>query len=89
MIRHSVYSIINDRTGEEEDCVAEARFPLRIKDAVIGSGLAIGGVLYMLVKAFKYGAEKLDEGQTKTMNKLGLISDSGNIDSDDVSRKDH
>lgn len=85
MIRHSVYSIINDRTGEKEDCIAEARFPLKVKDAVIGSGLAVGGVLYMLVKAFKYGAEKLDEGQYKTMNKLGLISDSDNVDSDDVS----
>ena len=71
MIRYSNSYIRNNETGE--DVEAKAHFPLKVRDAVIGGGLAVGGVLYMLVKAFKFGAQRFDEGHTQTLTDLGLL----------------
>lgn len=77
MIRWCNYSIKSNETGESRDVAAEARFPLKVKDAVIGGGLAVGGIAYMLVKAFKFGAERFDKGETKAMLDLGIIKSDG------------
>ena len=73
MIQYSGVKLTNKETNEDKVATATAYFPLKLKDAAIGAGLTLGGIFYMLVKAFKYGAEKYDDGYYDTLNDLGLI----------------
>lgn len=66
---------IGNFDGEQKDIIVKSAAPNTLKDALIGGGLVLAGVIYLTVSAFKHGVDKHDEAEIQTMKDLGLLKD--------------
>jgi hypothetical protein len=62
-------------TGEKQDIIVEAAAPNKLKDIVIGGGMALVGIIYLTYTAFRNGAKAHEAAEFKTMEDLGLLGE--------------
>lgn len=75
MFKFKFGSIRNVDTMESKELVLNALNRNNIRDFLIGSGIALVGMAYIAVSAFKNGADEYDKTQYDTFDSLGLILD--------------
>lgn len=62
----------NPKTGKRENVVVSGS-PVNVKDICVGTILIVSGVVYMVRKAFRRGAEAYHLGETKALIKIGCL----------------
>lgn len=65
--------ITNPKTGRSKVIAVSSLNRKNIRDFLIGTTIAVVGVAYAAVSAFKNGAVAYDEEGIKTMYSLGLV----------------
>lgn len=65
--------VVNPETGENREVEVSMLKPNTIKDGVIGCGIIAVGAAYLMMTAFRHGADKYDEADTKALVDCGLI----------------
>ena len=66
-------TITNTQTGESMDVVTETNEPVSKKDILIGGGLIIGGVWWLVKSAFRNGCKEYQQAEFNTLDALHLI----------------
>ena len=61
--------------GTIKDIVVKSATPNKFKDMLIGGGIVLVGIAYLTTTAFRYGSEKFEEAEYKTMVDLGIIDE--------------
>ena len=61
--------------GTIKDIVVKSATPNKFKDMLIGGGIVLVGIAYLTTTAFRYGSEKFEEAEYKTMVNLGIINE--------------
>lgn len=67
---------IETGAGKRQNIVVKAAAPNGLKDAMIGGGMVMAGIIYLTYTAFKHGAKAFDKAETITMEELGLLGES-------------
>lgn len=73
MIKFNTHQYLTNMDGVTKDIIVKAPLPNKIKDAFIGGGLVLAGIVYLTSTAFRYGTEMFDEAETETMRDLHII----------------
>lgn len=66
---------LKNMAGTTKDIVVKAATPNKFKDMLIGGGIVLVGIAYLTTTAFRYGSEKFEEAEYKTMIDLGIINE--------------
>lgn len=66
---------LTNMEGTIKDIVVKAATPNKFKDILIGGGIVLVGIAYLTTTAFRYGSEKFEEAEYKTMVDLGIIKE--------------
>ena len=66
---------LKNMEGTIKDIVVKSATPNKFKDMLIGGGIVLVGIAYLTTTAFRYGSEKFDEAEYKTMVDLGIINE--------------
>ena len=66
------YGSITNMAGETKNIEVVNKL-IPIKDYIIGIGIITTGVIYMLSKSFKYGADSFEQAEFNTMKDLHII----------------
>ena len=66
---------LENMAGTTKDIVVKAATPNKFKDMLIGGGIVLVGIAYLTITAFRYGSEKFEEAEYKTMVNLGIINE--------------
>lgn len=66
---------LENMEGTIKDIVVKAAIPNKFKDMLIGGGIVLVGIAYLTATAFRYGSEKFEEAEYKTMVDLGIINE--------------
>ena len=66
---------LENMEGTIKDIVVKAATPNKFKDMLIGGGIVLVGIAYLTATAFRYGSEKFEEAEYKTMVNLGIINE--------------
>lgn len=66
---------LKNMEGTIKDIVVKAATPNKFKDMLIGGGIVLVGIAYLTATAFRYGSEKFEEAEYKTMVDLGIINE--------------
>lgn len=66
---------LKNMEGTIKDIVVKSATPNKFKDMIIGGGIVLVGIAYLTITAFRYGSEKFEEAEYKTMVKLGIINE--------------
>lgn len=66
---------LTNMEGTIKDIVVKAATPNKFKDMLIGGGIVLVGIAYLTTTAFRYGSEKFEEAEYKTMVDLGIIKE--------------
>lgn len=61
--------------GTIKDIVVKSATPNKFKDMIVGGGIVLVGIAYLTITAFRYGSEKFEEAEYKTMVDLGIINE--------------
>lgn len=64
---------IGSSDGTMHDIVVKAKAPNTLKDALIGGGMVLAGVVYLTYTAFKGGALAFEKAELKAMYDAGVI----------------
>lgn len=64
---------LKNMEGTIKDIVVKSATPNKFKDMLIGGGIVLVGIAYLTATAFRYGSEKFEEAEYKTMVDLGII----------------
>jgi protein-L-isoaspartate O-methyltransferase len=64
---------IGNQNGDQYDIIVKAAAPNKLKDALIGGGMMVAGIIYLTYTAFKYGAEQFERAELYTMKDAGII----------------
>ena len=75
MIRFKQGFITNPETGMTKDVVVKTVTPNNFKDILVGGGMVLIGITYLTVTAFRYGSEKFEEAELRTLSDLDLLQD--------------
>ena len=75
MFKLNYGGITNPNNGEHREVEVSMLKPNTIKDGVIGCGIIAVGVAYLMMTAFRHGADKYDEANTKALVDCGLIKE--------------
>ena len=73
MINFKQGSITNPETGVTKDIVVKAIAPNNLKDAIIGGGMVLIGIIYLTSSAFRNGSKKFEVAECKTLRDLDLM----------------
>lgn len=66
---------LKNMEGTIKDIVVKSATPNKFKDILIGGGIVLVGIAYLTITAFRYGSEKFEEAEYKTMVNLGIINE--------------
>ena len=66
---------LKNMEGTIKDIVVKSATPNKFKDMLIGGGIVLVGIAYLTITAFRYGSEKFEEAEYKTMVNLGIIDE--------------
>ena len=66
---------LKNMEGTIKDIVVKSATPNKFKDMMIGGGIVLVGIAYLTITAFRYGSEKFEEAEYKTMVNLGIINE--------------
>lgn len=66
---------LKNMEGTIKDIVVKSATPNKFKDMIIGGGIVLVGIAYLTITAFRYGSEKFEEAEYKTMVNLGIINE--------------
>lgn len=66
---------LKNMEGTIKDIVVKSATPNKFKDILIGGGIILVGIAYLTITAFRYGSEKFEEAEYKTMVDLGIINE--------------
>lgn len=66
---------LKNMKGTIKDIVVKSATPNKFKDMLIGGGIVLVGIAYLTITAFRYGSEKFEEAEYKTMVDLGIINE--------------
>ena len=66
---------LTNMEGTIKDIVVKAATPNKFKDMLIGGSMVLVGIAYLTTTAFRYGSEKFEEAEYKTMVDLGIIKE--------------
>ena len=66
---------LKNMKGTIKDIVVKSATPNKFKDMLIGGGIVLVGIAYLTTTAFRYGSEKFEEAEYKTMVDLGIIKE--------------
>ena len=66
---------LKNMEGTIKDIVVKSATPNKFKDMLIGGGIVLVGIAYLTITAFRYGSEKFEEAEYKTMVNLGIINE--------------
>lgn len=66
---------LKNMEGTIKDIVVKSATPNKFKDMLIGGGIVLVGIAYLTTTAFRYGSEKFEEAEYKTMVNLGIINE--------------
>ena len=66
---------LKNMEGTIKDIVVKSATPNKFKDMLIGGGIVLVGIAYLTITAFRYGSEKFEEAEFKTMVDLGIINE--------------
>lgn len=66
---------LENMEGTIKDIVVKSATPNKFKDMLIGGGIVLVGIAYLTITAFRYGSEKFEEAEYKTMVNLGIINE--------------
>ena len=66
---------LKNMEGTIKDIVVKSTTPNKFKDMIIGGGIVLVGIAYLTITAFRYGSEKFEEAEYKTMVNLGIINE--------------
>lgn len=64
---------IENNDGVRKDIVVKSATPNTLKDALIGGGLVVAGLVYLTSTAFRNGSKGFSDAEYKTMVDLGII----------------
>ena len=73
MIKFNKGSVTNPNTMITKDIIVKSGSPNKIRDIVIGGGMALAGIVYLTVTAFKHGADKMEEAELQALSDADLI----------------
>lgn len=73
MIKFTRGYVENGKTGKAADIVIKAKAPNCVRDALIGGGLVVAGIIYLTTTAFKKGAIAYEEAEFKALDETELI----------------
>lgn len=73
MIKSIYGPIANPETGESKGIVVTALNSKNIRDFMIGGGIALIGITYLALSAFRNGANAFEEAEYKTLEELDLF----------------
>lgn len=62
----------NDRT-QKEDVIVKSPLPNTLRDGIIGGVITLAGIGYLLVTAFKHGADSYQTAEYGALDKLNLL----------------
>lgn len=74
MIEFKQGELIN-MEGTIKEIVVKSATPNKFKDMIVGGGIVLVGIAYLTITAFRYGSEKFEEAEYKTMVNLGIINE--------------
>ena len=66
---------LKNMEGMIKDIVVKSATPNKFKDMIVGGGIVLVGIAYLTITAFRYGSEKFEEAEYKTMVNLGIINE--------------
>lgn len=66
---------LKNMEGTIKDIVVKSATPNKFKDMIVGGGIVLVGIVYLTITAFRYGSEKFEEAEYKTMVNLGIINE--------------
>ena len=66
---------LTNMEGTIKDIVVKSATPNKFKDMLIGGVIVLVGIAYLTTTAFRYGSEKFEEAEYKTMVDLGIINE--------------
>lgn len=66
---------LKNMEGTSKDIVVKSATPNKFKDMIVGGGIVLVGIAYLTITAFRYGSEKFEEAEYKTMVNLGIINE--------------
>lgn len=66
---------LKNMEGTIKDIVVKSATPNKFKDMIVGGGIVLVGIAYLTITAFRYGSEKFEEAEYKTMVNLGIIDE--------------
>lgn len=66
---------LENMEGTIKDIVVKSATPNKFKDMLIGGVIVLVGIAYLTTTAFRYGSEKFEEAEYKTMVNLGIINE--------------
>ena len=66
---------LKNMEGTIKDIVVKSATPNKFKDIIVGGGIVLVGIAYLTITAFRYGSEKFEEAEYKTMVNLGIINE--------------
>ena len=66
---------IKNYVGEEKELIINAMNKGNCKNVLIGSGIAILGIIYTAVSAFQNGANSFSEAEYKALEELDLFDE--------------
>lgn len=68
-----VQGSIGDANGKMHNIVVKAAAPNKLKDALIGGGMVMAGIIYLTYTAFKQGSDQFERAELYAMHAAGVI----------------
>ncbi len=66
---------IGDKDGIMHDIVVKAAAPNKLKDALIGGGMVMMGIIYLTRAAFRDGAKAFEWAEWQAMYDAGVVAE--------------
>ena len=68
------YGFVEAKDGtQEEDVIVKSLLPNTLRDGIIGGVITLAGIGYLLVTAFKHGADSYQTAEYGALDKLDLL----------------
>lgn len=65
---------IGSPDGTQHDIIVKTGAPNKLKDALIGGGMVIGGIIYLTYTAFVNGSKEFENAEWRAMEAAGIVS---------------
>lgn len=75
MFKLNYGGIMNPNNGEHREVEVSMLKPNTVRDTVIGCGIVMAGMAYLMMTSFRHGADKHYEADTKALLDCGLMKE--------------